>query len=498
MTPRHHIASAKAVALILLMLALGILLDATTTKSGHTDEHRSPYLLHPSITVRNVELAESIPTCSAGFPLATEEAIRIWNDATAAYTDAPLFVFQSDRDECTAESTDKLASVEVSRPAINPCSAAGLLCAQHTHYNPTLQTYTRKAFIHVVASYYTPSTDSATNRQLVRDLGHELGHVLGLSHYHCGYTPVVHDPGGNLELDHVALMNTDTITDACTVTAGGNLPRLTDTDLTDFLVAYYGVPKKPTALQATATNESLRITWEKPLIVRRGDRYQHRLDGGDWREMDLPNLQAETFDIETLTNDQEYVIELRVVRGPVHGGPSNPAYGTPRAPVTPVVISIQTTTISLEAGELTDIIWPGFATRVDIAIDNEDRISHAVWYDVANMVWRIYAKDAPEFLNTRFILRNGHAYGIWATVAFDWRVNIPAARSGHTGGQSGVRATSEQPGWVATVTCVTGLSPFVLGPAPARTVAEENAQWLVENQIGCAGDGTYRVEYKVE
>ena len=181
-----------------------------------------------------------------------------------------------------------------------------------------------------------PDVDHAGAHNLVRDVGHELGHALGLAHYVCGQEITPPPYGGGEVLHEPAIMNSETVDAPCTVTATGNrLPRITRVDLADFLNAYYGPPSTPGGLTATPGNERIALRWDEATDTPKIDRYQYRVDDGEWQNISGSSASTTTHALTGLTNGTGYTVEIRAVRGPVSSEPSTAVSATPRPPPPP-------------------------------------------------------------------------------------------------------------------------------------------------------------------
>ena len=470
----------------------------------------------PNTIAKNVLDAAPITICSSDYPNATQQAVTLWNSATSSYTNADLFAFSHADTNCTGTNTRRIAHVIVKWTPIAsgsdiPCRNGGTLaCVRPLDgYTSSDNSLHGPYEVRVQGSNYGTTADSRASDyfdNLVTILGHELGHVLGLKHYDCNTTSNTPtsavDPDSRLHSAvSPAIMYNETggqVGLKCHVlNRGPNQYRITEVDLSDFLVAFYGVPASPAGLHAAPHNQSLRLTWARNNSVRKGDHYQYRLDDGTWTNVPNSGPTTISYTVPELTNGQQYNLELRIVRGPLESDSSGQVSGTPSVP-RPIDPQPQDVTLSLSEGVNGNIVWPGGKSRVSHRLRIRPYVDRAYWYSDAG-VWYPYFKQGPEFLNTLTHLVTDCVYAFGATRAHTWSVtrapsiNTPCTES--VEGLSGASARSSN-SWVATVTCESGPSPLILGDAPSREITERNALWVIDNESGCAGAGAYSIEQR--
>ena len=481
---------------------------------GHDSDHVTPHLWIPNTIAKNVLDGDPIIICSSDYPNATQQAVTLWNSATNSYATADLFAFSHADTNCSGTNTRRIAHVIVKWTPIAsgsdiPCRNGGTLaCVRPLDgYTSSDNSLHGPYEVRVQGSNYGTTADSRASDyfdNLVTILGRELGHVLGLAHYACNTTSNTPtsavDPESRL---HSAVSPTIMYNETggqaglkCYVlNLGPHQYRITEVDLSDFLVAFYGVPASPAGLHAAPHNQSLRLTWTRNNSVRKGDHYQYRLDDGAWTNVPNSSFKTVSYTIPGLTNGQRYSVELRIVRGPLESESSGQVFGVPRAP-RPIIPTPEDVRISLVEGVGNYVTWPGAKSSVVSRLRSRRYIDRAYWYSDAG-VWYPYFKEGPEFLNTLTHLVTDCAYTFGATQAHTWDVtrasssNRPCTESVEGLSTTSARSSNS---WVATVTCESGPSPLILGDAPSREIAKRNAIWVIDNESGCAGAGAYSIE----
>ncbi len=321
--------------------------------AGHSDQHDTPYLWAEDVIASNVLTGDTIDVCSEDFPHATMQAVTIWNVATGPYVTDSLFAFHDTVSMCTGTDSTKIAHVIVKHTPVvagvmKPCNNADAHVVQACvapldGIANSDQSLFGRLEIRVQGDLYDTAADSASSDyfdNLVTYLAHELGHVVGLQHYGCnpGTTPPSTELDPRTKLHNAAapaIMYNDTGGTPglrCHVlNAGHNAYRITDIDIADFLVAYYGVPGAPTDLMVANANGGLRLAWRSPQNIHKADTYQYRLDAGEWVNIPVCNAETTTHFVDDLDNGTSYTVEVRTARGPVESDPSAPRQATPTA-----------------------------------------------------------------------------------------------------------------------------------------------------------------------
>ena len=94
----------------------------------------------------------------------------------------------------------------------------------------------------------------------------------------------------------------------------------------------------PTGLTAAAGDRSISLTWDASDDDPPLDRYQYRLNGGQWQDMTGTDGSSTSYTLSPLVNGTEYLVEIQAVRGTRESGPSNAVRATPQpADSSPVI-----------------------------------------------------------------------------------------------------------------------------------------------------------------
>ena len=523
---------ALAVFYLLISSSVGIRADTDVTTITYdlsgtsiTEDVNFPRFTPPHIA-RNFIVGDSIPVCGDDYPLATQDAIDTLNGQFASIkvpendigVEWEVFTFATTCPSTSNDSGYAYVSIEGFAPS-DPrfrCSSTAFACVTrtpNTHGGP-LSTYNGVHRIFVNADARDPdddmaATDNVEYMAIRRTIAHELGHLLGLADYDCS------DPGV------VPIQSLMQCTGKFLIQSPPEVPvyPFHDRD-TEHLEAIY----RPNAVinfdvsVSSASPESIEVEFDARNVFTEDSIDLRRWDDrvGEWV---LVNEFDETSGEETWTGAGQpsgrqvyrlFVKTFALARGQCFendgdcsatSDPSAKRIGFASNEIEVVVprrIIIVTPPVTYTAVDMTVglnyINWPGSATRIDIAIDSIDEIDRAYWYDASVMAWYAYFKNGPPFLNTLFVLQTGMSYQFWATEEFEWRIRNARARSQATGTDESTDEGDVSSGWVATVTCETGISPITLGAAPTKNKAQQNAEWLIADVRGCNGDGAFVLE----
>ena len=333
--------------------------------AGHSDKHDQPYLLRSDgIVARNVSIGESIEVCSQMFPTATAAAVSAWNRATKPLTIVPLFSFQPTFTNCGELAPDRLASIIIQSSTEN-CGNESSLYSCTAYYvppNKILNTFINKTTLHMRTAYTSnhDSPSSASYGPLVRDIGHELGHAIGLAHYGCVESDAKSAHGSEVLGSQPAIMNWVNTNDSCNVaTWGATTVNLTEIDVADFAASYFGSPAAPTGLSTRAGDGRINLSWAEATDDPAIDGYEYKLGDADWLPIDPSDASTTGFPLDDLTNGTTYTVQIRAVRGYIESKPSNAASATPTALGPPVITGFSATGTDL-VGTYT---WAGSSPR---------------------------------------------------------------------------------------------------------------------------------------
>ena len=155
--------------------------------------------------------------------------------------------------------------------------------------------------------------------------------------------------------------------------------------------------------------------------------------------------------------------------------------------------------IRLPAGEFVQVVWQGATTLPANVpayghpddVEVSDRFSIYYWV-AAEMTWLVSFYGAPDIVNSLDYVYNGRTYTIVSRDA-DNTLRVPIASGASSSSSEGDAASAPDSGWVATVTCESGLSPGRLGTAPTEAEAVTAATWFIDSPSGCGGAGSYTI-----
>ena len=143
--------------------------------------------------------------------------------------------------------------------------------------NPTI--YCRDIGTEPTAVCARDSSEVRANRNLVHDITHELGHILGLADYYCNR----HNADGTRHDDYlapgtVAVLNSWNLAVGCDP-KGGNPTQL---DKADYRTAY--LPATVTNVKGTAGVQAVTLTWDQANVFVESDFEIQWYDGTNWVE----------------------------------------------------------------------------------------------------------------------------------------------------------------------------------------------------------------------
>ena len=250
----------------------------------------------PKWITRNLVIGNPISVCSPEFPMATAEAVARWNDALGI----EAFQMVQSPQVCNPEKLvdgwmpeDGVVSLTVSRgrqegekfyalfiPRRTGCSVTGSrACAgfdrmayssEQERAADQWKTYSGRAEIIINPRIYCQDINESSDdcerdsaaqtklggkRNLVHDITHELGHILGLADYYCHYDSHPDGLEASTDPDERSLMNSlnQPPYDECDPDDGAPTTR----DLRDYTAAY--TPAAVTELQAKAVRNTFRV-----------------------------------------------------------------------------------------------------------------------------------------------------------------------------------------------------------------------------------------------
>ena len=386
-------ASLVSAAVSLAVLLLAPIGGDRDVDASHTSEHNTAYLVWNDYTTPNVVIGEPIRVCTTQFANAAGEAISIWNNSTAGYASTNLFVLSDSLSDCETKDDTKVSGVTVKWDPTK-CSAEGLACvSSRDGFNDDLGVFAGR--LYVFSKAYQPSISNDPHDYrfplLVRDIAHELGHVLGLQHYLCEGTSF-EQVDNELFADVPMVMNKSTGVADCTVTRTGNMrPRLTDVDLMDFLNAYPTLsallPSAPTGLTATAGDGTITLIWNQAEDVPAIDGYQYSLAGGAWEDMRRSSDSTTTHELAGLRNGDSYEVRVRAVRGSKWSRLSDAVSATPRGPPATLTTNVQPVgsgTVSVSPSAAGGVYDAG--TAVTLTAETSNAYFFSRWRIIANDV----------------------------------------------------------------------------------------------------------------
>ncbi len=270
-------------ALILVALAsvavfvAGILNEPRESEAGHDNDH-AMYITHDgetytNVVTRNLILGKPIDVCSDDFPMSAQEGINRWEAALGIDVFTSVDEDLTECEEILADKSKGIASAIITidtQAVLNICDKENrgddyepFMCVTGLRVygviNEKWFTLTGRAEILVNSVKSGYSGDDVTGGlkvALLRDITHELGHVLGLGDYFC-------DGRGRPEDNYApgsisSLMHTSTKVTSCNSPNG----RPTQRDIDDYCDIYRpeavaGLPAQPGSRDGEVT-----ILWD--------------------------------------------------------------------------------------------------------------------------------------------------------------------------------------------------------------------------------------------
>ena len=345
-----------ALAVVLLLVSTGATTSLRTAKSDIDENaqlgflrwwHENDRQRGPKWITRNLIVGEPIEVCSEKFPLATAEAVARWNNALKI----TAFVLLGDHTACDTNHRrwvprDGIVSLTVSlgdgpttleggetvyqglvvgrggdidlRMECNATRSFGCASFDHARALPgrdnEWHTYYGRAEIVMNPNPY--SADSRWWENLIRDIAHELGHILALRDYFC------HIPGSPTDVSKnpdrikppTALMDTRTLMNSFTARTVCNSPdgRPTKLDLDDYVKIY--TPAIVTRVRGEADGQVVTLHWNQANVFVESDFEIQRKNGAIWEMEEIADANTESI---TLTNqpigEQLYRIRARTL-----------------------------------------------------------------------------------------------------------------------------------------------------------------------------------------
>ena len=329
---------------------------------------------------RNVVIGDPIPVCSTDYPVATQAAIARWNTALGITAFMWLQgVSDCDDLEIPDDGWDPMAGVvrvtvsQGTEPVwdegkryyrgsiVTPEPGRVIQCRfgedenlrgiaevcvgfDHMGFNPEdsdgnskWQTYYGRA--EIVMHTWTQDGNSA---HLIRNIAHELGHILGLADYYCdvpGYKPNISDDHPDrIDPRDIArypnprtLMNSWSARNECNPVNGAPTAR----DLEDYRTVY--TPAAVTGLKAQAVFNAVWLSWNQDAVfVESGFEIQRQVGSGWVEAGSVDAANATVAVVEGHAGRQQYRIVARtkalpagppargVEHGHAHGAASSP------------------------------------------------------------------------------------------------------------------------------------------------------------------------------
>jgi hypothetical protein len=282
----------------------------------------------PKWITRNLVVGEEILVCTTDYPAATRLAADRWNVAlgiTAFKISSNCNVTDCDdkKNGCMWSPKDGVVSLTVSRGEwidkhnrakgymgkhlAAPCDGWGG-CAGFdrmsalTTENKPWRSYHGRAEIVMNPDNYSHDYDASRPTNVIRDIAHEMGHILALADYFCHVVGAANDVSEHpdrIDPPHTAdkrtLMNSFTARPSCN--ALGDVP--SGRDKTDYRAAY--LPAKVVDMEWSVEDLTVTLTWDQnkegmEVFVESGFEVQRRT-GSQWEYASKvdPNEESVTF-----------------------------------------------------------------------------------------------------------------------------------------------------------------------------------------------------------
>ena len=380
-------------------------IEADVNEKNRLDQYRLGFLRwdehedarRPMWITRNVVDGRPIPVCSGDYPIATLIALRIWNAALGI----PAFAMSSDCDAdlgepSLARGVDRLTVSQGNQINGNAgysgkvlrlvsCSAwGGCVAFERSAYrDPADQTKDKWHSYHGEAEVImNPRNhpDDGDSGILIRDIAHELGHILALIDYFCHvdgrtYRHDVSQHPNRISPPARSLMNSFTLRPECNSLSDGP----TGLDLDDYRVVY--TPAVVTRARGEADGQVVTLKWDQSNVFVESDfeiqREVQRESGTDWVKVKTAEANAESI---TLTNqpsgEQRYQIVARTKALPAQAAGQEYFHGKPSA-VIEVSVPLPAPT-GLTVSDVTDtgatLSWTAstWAKGFEVQLDDKD------------------------------------------------------------------------------------------------------------------------------
>lgn len=271
--------------------------------AGGNEEDRGPRYL-----VRNLVDGHPIPVCSTDYPIAAPQAVERWNTALGI----KVFRFLAARDACDTQERQRsprkgIVSLTVSkgswsnvagteyRGAVLPKSCSRFAwggCAGFALGNRTWRTYYGRA--EIIMHPQNRGTDG-NDAGLIRDIAHEMGHILALADYFCnvsGYMVDVSDHPDRIDSPWFrTLMNSFTARPQCNSPDG----RPTQRDVSDYRTIY--IPAAVSAAAGSADQQTVVLTWDQSEVFAASGFEIRWWDDGEWKAIAIVSANEESVEL---------------------------------------------------------------------------------------------------------------------------------------------------------------------------------------------------------
>ena len=309
----------SAVILAALLFLAGIYLasESLTVRADVSDDDAHVGFLGPDgdeddrgprYLVRNLVDGHPIPVCSTDYPIAAPEAVERWNTALGIN----VFRFLAARGACDTEERRRsprkgVVSLTVSkgswsnvaeteyRGAVLPKSCSRFAwggCAGFAMGNRTWRTYYGRA--EIIMHPQNRGTDG-NDPGLIRDIAHEMGHVLALADYFCnvpGYMVDVSDHPDRIDSPWFrTLMNSFTARSECNSPDG----RPTQRDVSDYRTIY--IPAAVTAAAGSSDQQTVVLTWDQSEVFAASGFEIRWWDDGEWKAVATVGANEESVEL---------------------------------------------------------------------------------------------------------------------------------------------------------------------------------------------------------